>query len=37
MVCGQAIATGTLYSTLVTILVRADTIMGTGTNINDNG
>ena len=37
MVCGQAIATGTLYSTLVTILVRADTIMGTGTNINEPG
>ena len=37
MVCGQAIATGTLYSTLGTTLARTDTIMGTGTNINDTG
>ena len=37
MVCGQAIATGTLYITLVTILARTESIMGTGTNGNDTG
>ena len=37
MVCGQAIATGTLYITLGTILARTYTIMGTGTNVNDTG
>ena len=37
VVCGQAIATGTLYITLVTILARTEPIMGTGTNGNDTG
>ena len=37
MVCGQVIATGTLYITLVTILARTEPIMGTGTNVNDTG
>ena len=37
MVCGQVIATGTLYIKQVTILARTDTIMGTGTNVNDTG
>ena len=37
MVCGQAIATGTLYITLGTLLARTDAIMGTGTNVNDTG
>ena len=37
VVCGQAIATGTLYITLVTILARTEPIMRTGTNGNDTG
>ena len=37
VVCGQAIATGTLYITLGTILACTDTIMGTGTNVDDTG
>ena len=37
VVCGQEIAAEMMYITLVTILVRSNAVMRTGTNINDTG